>query len=88
MARPQLPPIFLAELREQGIPVSVDCPVCHRRATIAATEIPLPDEADMSRLEAALKCGGCGRRGGISACPESIPWVRWLKRTGQRDRLP
>ena len=83
-----MPPIRLGELRPEGIRVFVCCPICKRAGTLASDGIPLPDDADMGRVSRALHCTGCGRKGGISATPESVPWVQYLRRTGQRDRLP
>lgn len=87
MPRKDLPPVLLGELRQAGVPVFVKCP-CFRMVTIEATALPLPDDADMSRLGHALKCTVCGRSGGITATPEPKPWVLYLRRTGQRDRMP
>lgn len=87
MPRKDLPPVLLGELRRAGVPVFVKCP-CFRMVSIDPASIPLPDDADMNRVGHALKCTVCGRSGGISASPEPAPWVRHLRRTGERDRLP
>ena len=88
MARPALPPILLGELRQAGIGIGVRCPICNASSDMSAAEIDLPDDADMDRLSRALRCLRCGRKGGISAYPEPARWVRHLRKTGQRDRLP
>jgi hypothetical protein len=36
----------------------------------------------------AVRCTGCGRRGGASANPEARLWVAHLRQTGQLHRLP
>jgi hypothetical protein len=83
-----LPPITLGDLRPAAIPVIVRCPTCKRSATLAATDLPLPDTADMTTVANRLRCEGCGRRGGMSAAPSMEPWIRYLRETGQTDRLP
>lgn len=82
------PPITLGELRREGIRVMARCVICGRLTMLDSGAVPLPDDADMNRLARALKCTGCGRAGGNSAHPEPKPWVLYLRRTKQRDRLP
>lgn len=88
MGRPELPPVLLGELRSAGIDIMAKCGLCGRISMIAPGDLVLPDDADMSRVARALKCTECGRAGGNGAHPEPAPWVRYLRRTGQRHREP
>jgi len=83
-----LPPITLGDVRPARISLAVLCPVCRRRGKLDPTSLSLPDDADMARVAAALRCEGCGRKGGMSAVPEMGAWIAWLRDTGQDARLP
>lgn len=82
------PPILMGEVRAAGAMLGGHCPICPRTFTMDPNALSLPDDADMARVSAALKCTGCGRRGGIDVGPHSEPWIKWLRRTGQRERVP
>jgi hypothetical protein len=88
MVRPEPPPILLGELRRELIQIMARCTICSRMTMLDPTGLPLPDEADMTRVAHALKCGDCGRAGGNSAHPDPKAWVRYLRRSGQRHREP
>lgn len=88
MGRPDLPPVLLGELRREQIQVMAKCGLCGRIEMLDSAALPLPDDADMSRVGQALKCTGCGRRGGNNAHPDPQSWVRFLRRSGQRHREP
>lgn len=88
MGRKEPPPITLGELRRERIRVMARCILCGHMTMLDAGDVPLPDDADMGRMSQALHCTGCGKGGGKSAHPDPQPWVRYLRRTGQRERLP
>ncbi len=48
----------------------------------------MPEDAPLSRISKALKCTRCDRKGGIDVIPDGEAWVRYLRKTGQRDRMP
>lgn len=83
-----LPPVLVGELRAARVPIFVHCPSCSRSSLIDPALHSFPDDADLARLSRALKCEGCGRKGGISAVPDSASWIRYLRASGQTDRLP
>lgn len=82
-----LPPPRLGELREAGVAVSMSCPACGATWRLDPAEIDGPDTMPVKALAYLLTCS-CGRHGGLSAAPEHVHWVRWLRKTGQRARLP
>ena len=86
--RPPKPPITLGELRAGNVPLSASCPICHRGATFEPHAIDVPDTTTVEDMTRRLRCTGCGRKGGMSVCPDGEAWVWYLRRTGQRDRLP
>ncbi len=90
MPRPPLPPILLGEVHEAGLALSIRCgpPYCFHMAEIPAGEIALPGQLDMNEVGRRLRCTACGRRGGNSVYPDHRGWVRHLRATGQRERLP
>lgn len=88
MGRPELPPIFLGELRRERIQIMARCGICGRMTMLDPAGLNLPDDADMNRVAHALRCMECGRVGGNNAHPEPQPWVRYLRRSGQRHREP
>ncbi|WP_048432256.1 hypothetical protein [Methylobacterium platani] len=88
MARPPLPPILLGEARRARISLLICCPICKHRVEIPAMEMPLPHDLDMDQVGHRMRCTSCGRRGGIDVIPDGAGWVRYLRKTGQRDRWP
>lgn len=90
MPRPPLPPILLSEVREAGLVLMVGCghPSCFHKAEIPASQIALPGSLDMNEVGHRLRCTACGRRGGNNVYPDPRGWVRHLRATGQRERLP
>jgi hypothetical protein len=82
-----LPPPRLGELREAGVFVSMSCPACHATWRLDPAKIDGSDTMPVKALAYLLTCA-CGRRGGLSAVPEHVPWVQWLRKTRQTRRLP
>jgi len=83
-----LPLITLGDQRAGGIPLIVRCPSCTRSAPLDASAVPLPDAWDMTTVANRMRCEGSGRRGDMSASPPMEEWVRYLRASGQTDRLP
>lgn len=88
MGRSDPPLVLLGELRREGIPIMARCAMCGHMTMLDPAGLKLPDDADMNRVAHALRCTGCGRVGGNDAHPEPRPWVRYLRRSGQRVREP
>lgn len=90
MPRDPLPPILLGEVREAELAVSIRCSAlnCFHVAEFAAEAIALPAGLDMNEVGRRLRCTQCGRRGGNNVYPDPRGWVRHLRATGQRQRLP
>lgn len=68
--------------------LDIRCPRCRRNVEIPAASLSLPDPLDMDEVASRLRCTGCNRRGGMSVYPHHKGWVRYLRSTGQRHRLP
>ena len=88
MPRPELPPILLGELKRANIPIDVTCPLCRHTATLDPNDLPLPDSFNMSAVGHSMRCTKCTRRGGINVYPVPKAWVRHLRATGQKHRVP
>lgn len=88
MGRNEVWPIYLGEVRKARLSLHIRCPRCQHHAEIPAMEMPLPDDLDMNQVGHRLKCTRCRRRGGHSVYPDHQPWVRYLRKSGQPNRLP
>ncbi|SFF17061.1 hypothetical protein SAMN04487844_1116 [Methylobacterium sp. yr596] len=88
MPAPRRPPILLHEVQEAGLTLHVHCPICKHKAEIVANALQLPGSLDMNGIGHRMRCTDCGRRGGMDVFPDSAGWVRYLRATGQRDRVP
>lgn len=87
--KPDLPPVYLGEVRKLGIAVSFRCCICGSSKDIDPHTLPHPDERTMADLVDVARCLTCNRvRGGISVGPEMKPWVKHLRATKQEDRIP
>lgn len=78
----------LGELRAGSVNIYVRCKGCYNPKWIKPTEIRGDDSRALSDIASRLRCGHCGNddRVEVSVIPEQ--WVRYLRATGQRDRLP
>lgn len=78
----------LGELRTGGVNVYVRCSACLHPKWLTPAELRGDDQRTLSELAKRLRCGRCGegQRIEVSLIPEQ--WVRYLRATGQTDRLP
>lgn len=83
------PPVYLSELREVGIDLSLTCSLCVHGGTVKLQALDhLPGTWTMADLAKLTRCSNCNRHRCASVTPESRPWIAHLRRTGQHNRLP
>ena len=88
MTRDPLPPVLLSEVRSQGFPIILTCPVCVHTGIVQLSAFAgLPDALTVEDLGHSVRCTGCGRQGGASAHPHHRLWIAHLRQTGQQHRL-
>lgn len=82
-----IPPVLLGELRKIGVRLHVVCPLCSHLTYLDPNKVKGSYDTPIKELSSRLRCTKCLRKGGINVTEETIPWVHYLRRTGQYHRL-
>lgn len=87
--RPPKPLPTLAELRAAGVlSLTITCPACSHGSKFDLASLPWDGAMTTEGMSKKFRCTACPRKGSVSISFDDEPWVQYLRRTGQRDRLP
>lgn len=78
----------LYELRAAGVPLHVRCPICRHSVDVDPNSLRAGDHETTETLAHRFTCTGCGRKGGMAVFADPRAWVRYLRASGQRTRVP
>lgn len=78
----------LGELRAGPVNVHVNCTGCRRPHWFKPEDFRGDDSVTLDELAARMRCTRCGRKDQLEVGVIPEQWVRYLRRTGQFDRLP
>lgn len=84
----QLPPILLGEAKAASPTIIAECPVCRHKVELPSATFSQADTTPLAEISRRMRCTGCRRLGGVTLHPIPRDWVRYLRQTGQGERLP